>query len=294
MEGLFRGTWYRSAVKMERVTKQPKWPWEKKRDVEMIIPTPPFEPYNPFDWYFSASDVRQGERSLYLDFLAVDSDKPQEVLSFCERFGVLGSAESTAEWMEGKGQQRLRAEYAISDLHNMFEGDYDRMMQELIGKPPTTRFPPEILCSEESIYSFKVQQTVLRNTLIPDPAVFSKSSSNQLKEITRSFTNNFLMDSHVQPQLNWNVQENRWELLWVSYDLFGYLFIMLMLDLLGPGKVLSCPRCHTYFMTASNRMKFCSPSCYGVFKVQKYQAKKKELAAQTGKKKATKSTTKKK
>ena len=105
------------------------------------------------------------------------------------------------------------------------------------------------------------------------------------------------MDSHVQPQLNWNVQEDRWELVWVSYDLFGYLFIMLMLDLLGPGKVLSCPRCRKFFMTASNRMKFCSPSCYGVFKVQKYQREKKEkaLAAQKGKKpKATKFTGKKK
>ena len=80
MEGLFRGTWYRSEL-------------EELKRKDMIVPVPPFESYNPFDWYYSASDVRQGERSLYLEFLAVDSDKPEEVLNFCERFGVLGDAE---------------------------------------------------------------------------------------------------------------------------------------------------------------------------------------------------------
>jgi len=162
------------------------------------------------------------------------------------------------------------------------------MKKHLIGKPATDRFPPEKLCFTQSIGSFQAQQVALRNALTPDPALFSAWSSAQLKDITRSFINNFLMDSHIQPQLNWNVQEDRWELMWVSYDLFGYFCIMLMLDLLGPGKILSCPRCHKFFLTASNRVKFCSPSCYENFKVREYQRKKKlkeeELAAKKEKK----------
>jgi hypothetical protein len=66
---------------------------------------------------------------------------------------------------------------------------------------------------------------------------------------------------------------------------------MFMLDQLGPGKILSCPRCHKFFLTASNRTKYCSSSCYEVFKVQKYQKKKKDedakVAAQKGKKAMT-------
>ena len=73
------GLWYRSKVKL---------------DGEMIVPIPPFEAYNPFEkpWYFPANELRQGDKSLYLKFLAVDTQKREEVVRFCERFGVLGSS----------------------------------------------------------------------------------------------------------------------------------------------------------------------------------------------------------
>jgi hypothetical protein len=266
----------------------------KEPAVDAIIPVPPFEPYNPFERYYSSSEIRQGDKSLYLEFLGVDADNPEEVVNFCERFGVLGDAEKAGEWLEDKGLQRIRTEYDLETFADLAKND--RLKKDLIGKPATDRFPPEQLCLTQSIGEFKSCQLALRNALTPDPAIFPAWSPTQLKDITRSFTNNFLMDSHVQPQLNWNVQEDRWELIWVSYDLFGYLCIMLMLDLLGRGKFLSCPRCDKIFLTASNRVKFCSPSCYENYKVQKYQKKKKEelLAVQKGKKMKTRKSTGKK
>jgi len=300
MEGLFSGTWYRSAIKLGKITRNPTLPWKSEEDG--IVPVPPFEPYNPFAWYYSASDIRQGEKSLYLEFLAVDADNTEEVVRFCQRFGVLGDADKMREWVEDKGPgPSVRIEPNVYYHPDSFEPllSDDKRLNWLLWKPTTSHLPPEKLCPPQTIESFKAQQAVLRNALTPDPNIFSRSSSRlkDIKDITRTFTNNYLKDAQVQPLLNWNIQEHRWEIWWASYDLFGYFFIMLMLDLIGPGKVLSCPRCHKFFVTASQRTKYCSPKCYEVFKVQKYQRekRKKELAAQKGKKaKAMKSTGKKK
>lgn len=258
MEGLFRGTWYRSAVKLEG---------------DNIVPVPPFEPYNPFDWYFSASDVRQGEKSLHLEFLGVDASKPDEVLAFCERFGVLGNA------LILLNEHRVREEQAIKDQTNeelsQIQATY---LAQIAGSPGLQAFPPEKMCCPMNLMGFKNRQELLKEALVPQ--------REQKDEHTR-LINHYLYRSRVHPSLYWNAQAAIWGISWSSLDLTGLLLVMVMLDLLGPGKVLSCPRCHKIFLTASNKVRFCSSSCGDNFKVQKYQREKKEkeLAARKGKKK---------
>ena len=101
--------------------------------------------------------------------------------------------------------------------------------------------------------------------------------------------NLILRESRVQPRIRWNMEHFKYELFWTSLDLSGFLALMATLDILGPGNFLSCPRCQKLFLTSSKRTKYCSPSCYDNFKVQKYQKKKKAeaLAKQKRKSKRT-------
>ena len=259
MEGLFRGTWYRSAVKLKG---------------DKIIPIPPFEPYSPFDWYYSASDVRQGEKSLHLEFLGVDASKPDDVLAFCERFGVLGNS------LILLNEYRVREEKEIKDQTNELSQIQASYHAQIAGSPGLQAFPPEKMCRPMSLMEFKNRQEILKEALVPQ---------REHKDGHTGFINHYLYLSRVHPSLYWNAQAAKWGMSWSSLDLAGLLLVMVMLDLLGPGKVLSCPRCHKFFMTASDRMKYCSTSCYEVFKVQKYQKKKKEelMAAKKGKKTVT-------
>ena len=300
MEGLFRGTWYRSAVKLEG---------------ETIIPVPPFESYNPFDLYYSASEVRQGDKykSLYLKFLAVDADKPEEVLNFCQRFGMLGNA-----------YDLLAREYKKAEEHpdlpdwvpaGMFTSseEIDALFPSIVGSLQQDNFSPKELCGPMEIINFKHAQQNISAVFSPPQKCSDDSSLEERASVLymEKFADGSILDpkiaipelllngaleSHkVRPNISWNFQKAQWEFVWTSMSLLGFLHIMAMLDLLGPGKFLSCPRCRKWFVTTSKRMKFCTSSCGENYKVQKYQKKKKELAAQTGKKtKGTKSTGKKK
>ena len=118
MEGLFRGTWYRSQHRLEG---------------DIITPIPPFEPYNPFDWYYSAHDLRQGEKSLYLEFLEVDTEKPEEILKFCQRFGVLGSAtEVIQHYLRIQEENREEKRNLLDDKRRKIA---DKDFAEMVGNP---------------------------------------------------------------------------------------------------------------------------------------------------------------
>lgn len=279
MEGLFQGIWYRSTVKLRGDT---------------ISPIPPFEPYNPFKFYYSPGDVRQGKRSLYLEFLAVDASKPEEVVNFCQRFGVLGSSARVIEkWLP------IQIDSILDNIKRGVKiiepgGSHKKDFLEIIGNPHPGSVPLNEVYTKMKLVEFKDSQKILQKVVSVSK---EHNPTDKMKNFIQGKFITRIRASRIQPGLRWNPTEARWELCWESLDLLGLLWVMAMLDLLGPGKVHSCPRCHKFFMTASNKVKFCSPSCYEVFKVQKYQKKKKEeeLAAKKGKKgKATKSTGKKK
>ena len=314
MEGLFRGTWYRSAI-------------ELKGDV--IFPIPPFEPYNPFDCYYSASQARQGDRSLHLEFLSVDARKPEEVARFCERYGVLGSPLKARRQGIEKMREKKEKEFfeCAQEDDGIFSDDsLTHILEGVQYQSNSSLLSPEELCLPLSLSTFHWHQFSFKcaiDLLVPAERAIAKI----VPEIKKDFSENFpgkdfykfypslkepiprthaecfespinegLFKSNVSPQLKWNIQKQGYELFWHSFSLEGYFWTMLMLDEIGQGKILSCPRCSKFFMTASNRMKYCSSSCYENHKVQRYQKKKKEelLAAQMGKKPKTRKSTGKK
>ncbi len=273
MEGIFKGRWYRSSIQLEGDT---------------IVPIPPLEAYDPFDFYYPATELRQGQKSLYLEFLSVNPKIPESILNFCEKWGVLGSHFYLMKMEQSQWANRLRREHSISPddpLLLKFDSPRSLGFMSMIAKPDVTKYSPDTLCSPLTMDSFCLSQGVLQNALDPPEELGAVGALNLLNEEIRH--------SHIRPQITWNIQKEKHELFWPSLTLGGYFYLMAMWDLLGPGKIISCPHCKNYFLAASDRTKFCSSTCYNNSKVQKYQRKKKEekLAAQKGKKgKATKST----
>ena len=269
MEGLFRGIWYHSGVKLEADT---------------LVPIPPFQAYNPFDWYYSTRDLRQGEKSLYLEFLAVDSSDYEAVRNFCERFGVLGTESFFLEEIAKAEESQIRNRKVI---YFPPPGTSKKSIEYLQARSiDLASSPPEALCRPLTIKEFYNTQYWIRR-MISENVFENDPVRNKKKiELITTLLNDALFSSRIQPRLSWNHQEMQWEISWVSVDLTGYLCLMFMLDLLGPGKILSCPRCKSFFMTASNRTRFCSFSCYNVYKVQEHIKRKKEreLAAKKSKK----------
>lgn len=281
MEGLFRGTWYRSAVKLEG---------------ETIIPIPPFVSYNPFDFYHPASELRQGQKSLYLELLAVDADKPEEIVKFCERFGVLGNSLELLKSRMGELRKKPDWPNFLSRLLPRLSDKERQYLDALrLGRVEQSDFHPNELCIPMPIKIFKQIQNSLGGVVSPSSSGITSNHSqgNYKPDRIKKLINMSLESCRVRQRIDWNIQKNQWELVWSSLELTGFLYVMGMLDFMGPGKTLCCPRCGKIFMTASNRVTYCSAACYENFKVQKYQRKKKELAAQKGKKaKTTKSTRK--
>ena len=201
MEGLFRGTWYRSEVKLEGDT---------------IVPVPPFEAYNPFDSYYSAKDLRQGQRSLYLDFLSVNSDKPEEILSFCHRFGMLGDPEQSKT--QAKNLRREIAQHLLSKGNNHLgkreKKEFMEVMEKVDG-PNLGLEKPDEYCLPLTVSSFKTKQELFRpiQSIFPAALAFT-DSPNVWTQVMTERTNHFLTESNVITRVNYNFQQNKWA---VSY-----------------------------------------------------------------------------
>ena len=271
-----RGRWYRSEVKL---------------DGDMIVPVPPFESYNPFDWYYPASEVRQGDKSLYLEFLAVNSDNPEEVVRFCERFGVLGSSKVLLNSNLSELAPTLIK--ALKGASAQVQSDMRERYYQRVGNPNLQDFQPQQLCPPMLISDFeKIRSDFVNGLHFPEDP--SPSSATLEKEKVANFINDGIRASRVHSCMNWNVQTRQYETSYSSLDLAGVFYQMVQLDLLGKGKILPCPRCGKPFVTGSKRVRFCSFSCYNVYKVQEHLRKKKALAAQKRSEKAATSQSRKK
>jgi len=272
-----RGRWFRSRVRLEEDT---------------IVPVPPFESYNPFDWYYPASEVRQGDKSLYLEFLAVNSDNPEEVVRFCERFGVLGSSKELLASEHDKFTSTLKK--ALQGASEKVRSSVLATYYQKVGNPNVLSFEPHQLCPPMRISDFeKLRMDFVNGLHFPEDP--SPSIATEEKEKVANFINDEIRASRVHSYMNWNVQTGQYETAYSSLDLAGVFFQMVKLDLLGEGKILACPRCGKPFVTGSDRVRFCSFPCYNAYKVKEHVRKKKELAAQIGKKgKTANPTTRKK
>jgi len=227
MRGLFRAVWYRSQIEI--------------KDETMMVPVPPFETYNPFssDLYISPANSYQkgGKRSLYLEFLTVKVEKIEEVKKFCERFGVLGEAflvlddHRMRETKVLKNQMKPSRKWNKATLQQI-QATY---LTQVAGSPGLPLLPPQKLCRPMSLSKFQNVQELMKQVLTSPTHLFAGN------------INHHLYTSRVSPNLHWNIEADHWEILWHSQDLQGILFFMAMLDSLGEGTMLSCPKCGQFF-----------------------------------------------
>ena len=80
-------------------------------DGSRVIPTAPFQSYDPFSFYDRSTAAKRDHRSVLYEFLTTNPSSPESVLGFTRRFGVLGDRHGLRllGWQWGKEELNHRA-----------------------------------------------------------------------------------------------------------------------------------------------------------------------------------------
>ena len=301
--------------------------------VDSVIPIGPFEEYDPFQNYYPFGSSNRKLKSLYLDFLKVNAKDPKEILTFCERFGVLGETNAALERPLSTSSLTFSSIFPIVRLKLSPGSSYNKkqviaaikfyqrpgleghsgLKRAAIDNPSTTKGNSDTW-SEERIRKFLEDMERAwdesprnfireisegfggepRNREYKEPMALSVFQRHQLimketlmllqseqfdeePQLRRDFIASVInCNVVVIPKLGWNASEGCWRVEFGATSLITLLWTMLMLDLSGPGRVLSCPRCGKFFLATSSKIRFCSLQCNNVYKVQQYNLRKAE------------------
>jgi hypothetical protein len=229
----------------------------------VIHPESPYTPYDPFDWYFP-DEKASHPPSIHYQFLEVNAHDEGEILRFCERFGVLGHCAlpwfaCAAEGIEKLSEMKDESE-AMKYLKQVFH----------ISRRPS----PTTLCIPMTLEEFRLRQLGFRQTV----DAISSLSDPQGGMVARTFLESRVTMSMMTicPRLEWDSQAESWKFAWSMTSLDAHFFLMLALDLMGPGKIIFCLRCHKARYATNPRMKFCSPRCQNAYKVHAFYVRKRE------------------
>jgi hypothetical protein len=258
--GFQSGRWFRSRISLQD---------------KLIVPHPPFTQYDPFDWYFPEEKASH-QPSIHYQFLDVNASDSGEVIRFCERFGVLGqfgiwsalAAGGTETWLRefnAEPVETMTASEAAASLGPLT----DRLFQHL-GRLPS----PELLCVPISIEEFRVRQGGFRQAVKSIDRFLDTHRGPEARRRVQNLVNAVLL--RTSPRLEWDVQAQQWKFGWVMSSLDAHFFLMLALDLMGPGRIIFCPKCGKARYATNPRMKFCSPRCQNAFKVHAFYVRKRE------------------
>ena len=233
--------------------------------------------YDPFDMYFDIKDVSQKAsletRSLVYQFLRVNPAKPEEVVKFCERFGALGDP-------QGSGQQCTNMSQKPG-LLNQWLGqpslsDAQRRELSLIGTSPSSELVQRRMTFDE----FEQEQAGLRRTLDLTGGLANRRASRSPRkadysELQERFAGRL---NALRPNMKWDKDTATWKFHWDAFSLVGILYLMVLLDLQGPGRILKCGNCHEWFLGRLPRDRFCQSSCRFAHKQRAYRMRKKKAA----------------
>ena len=226
-----------------------------------IIPVPPVAPYDPFEYYFGESRATRYTKSLHYEFLAVQKDDPAAVVSFCSRYGTPG--------------------LSMMDENGFAEAGIPS--GPLLGPP----FKNTYLTSMPLHFFYGVQAG-LRATidhLQSVPSVPPLAFDDTIKKwayrsperyIAESFDET-MHDVRLMPE--WDGQKGGWIVRWSARTLTSIMYLMVLLDLQGPGYIRTCPRCTSPFTTYDERTRFCSPRCQNAAKQERHREKSKATTA---------------
>ena len=243
-------TWERSAITLNGQT---------------LEPAPPITPYNLFDFYFPAGRaLKRGRRSLHYEFLRVDASKIEDVVDFCERFGVLRILD------EGKGTAILDVFTEEADPKNLARYPAWSVGGARLARYGDTPAPPggyRPLPVEE----FRDTQARLRQAVTWAQTWQQTHTGDDARKAR--FNLRQLMNPKLQvvyPRLVWDEQQARWVTGWDIRSLEGAMYLMLLLDLQGGGIIRTCPWDNTIFL-GDERTRYCALRCQNAHNVQLFR-----------------------
>ena len=242
--------------------------WERcKIEVEgnSLQPVSPFTPYNLFDFYFPAGQAPQREQqSLHYEFLRVDASNLEAIVDFCERFGVLRILD------EGKGPNILDAFAEESDPEELAQYPPWSVARARLARYGDVSAAPGGYRAM-TIEEFREAQTRLRGAVAwaqmcqaaPSRAEASKARFN-LQQLV------YLQLRLVYLRPVWDEQQARWVTGWDIRSLEAAMYLMLFLDLQGPGLIRTCPWDQTIFL-GDERTRYCSLRCQNAQNVTQFR-----------------------
>jgi hypothetical protein len=248
----FEGTWWRCKISLEDQT---------------LTPIPPFEPYNPFKAYIPYGRATQREeRSLLYEFLRVNLEDVNEIVTFCERFGVLGPVKEIKGLDDFVLDESIYTAKAIADLPDWTLGKH---LDKKFGMKPLDRTPAMTAFTLDEFR--RVHQLLTRAVKWGQQTKQSQDmhAARQARQFLCYVTNYKL--KMVRPRLNWDEQAARWGTAWDLRSLEGALYLMLLFDIQSPGTILTCPWCHHIFLGDHPRTVFCSLRCQNAHKAKVFR-----------------------
>jgi len=238
--------------------------------------------YNVFNFYIPYEEATRHKHSLHFTFLKVNADDPQEVLKFCESYGVLGppldySRGWAREWktemerilskIELKVKPRNSEGLHTDLLHRIENYESGVQILKLVGLPS-----PHSLFVPMTLDRFRSAQDRLRRFINLANQLGVSGGDDLERDRTAILMNLHL--SGLRPRIEWEPQIRHWNLAWDSLSLEGILWLMTLLDLMGPGQFLNCAQCHTPFLGTTSKARFCSGRCNNLHKQERFQQRK--------------------
>ena len=263
-------------------------------DGSRVIPTAPFQSYDPFSFYYRSTAAKRDHRSVLYEFLTTNPSSPESVLGFTRRFGVLGDRHGLRliGWQLGKeeinhptatidpfsraGQTRLKA----------LMGKSDSASYGVVSAVPTAT---SSLCVPMSLEEFQRRHKVFHVliTLALEASRLPLEDAETIRGVLASQLSILL--AQARPSLVWQAQQRQWALHWEVGTLDTILAIMLMLDLQRPGSVRSCARCEDPFFAIRLDTLFCSSRCQQLMKLHRFRRKDQTSSPRPRQKRAAKS-----
>ena len=251
------------------------WRGEVRLQKERVVPIER-RPYNPFEYYFPAglrNPKDEGTRSLYQLFLKVNAADKEAVLKFCEEYGVLGEFQFKG-WKDHEvrmgevltGQYKRESSNAFARLHAKLQRP--RLGKQLAGLPPQ----PIALVRPMTIRQFEIAQQQLQKTIEwleeATGGLDLKTRQEDQKRVLWRFREKFYM---LRPYVEWDSTQDGWATGWDAGSLESLLYLMLLYDCQGQGRIEVCPNCKTVFMADRPKMRYCSDRCGVNFRVKKHR-----------------------
>ena len=253
------------------------WKGKVKLEGRKIVPIDK-NPYNPFEYYFPAgvrTPKNEGTRSLPYLFLQVDASDSEEILSFCEQYGVLGDF-SLDGW---KALARIITGSLPNRQEKPSHGAYEKLMAEGLRERSTSLLdglPPlaSALARPMTTFQFQRAQRDLQETVEwlrkAEESQGNKTNREARQKVELRFRAKLAM---LRPYVAWDRELSGWVTGWDAGSLESLLYLMLLYDCQGGGQIKACPWCKKVYMADRPKMTYCSPACGNNYRVTKHRRK---------------------